>query len=125
MSRLEQGRGTGLALLGVAVLGAGCGREGEGSAEAEAAITGTLLLRVTMDSLASVRTPAIGPTGTTNLKSFDFQAGRVGNAAGFSTGQYASWAAVVSGRQTIELDRGEVELWFRPSYASSANDDVG
>lgn len=84
-----------------------------------------VLLHSSLDSAGAINAPIIGLGGTTTLASTDFVPARVGNGAQFlGSSKVVIFPAAEGGVQNVELDRGEIEFWYRPNYAA-ADDDVG
>jgi hypothetical protein len=91
----------------------------------------TVLLHTTLDSNAAISAPLAGQGGTSTLQAGDFVPGRAGLAAAFvrpgDGGQNPDRQVVLfpvrtGGGRNIELDRGEVEFWYRPNYPFTQGD---
>jgi hypothetical protein len=83
-----------------------------------------VLLDTSLDSEAAIRTPRAGLGGSSTLQAGDFVAGQAGTAARFAgADKLATFPAVAGTTQNVELDRGQVEFWYRPNY-NAADDDV-
>ncbi len=88
-----------------------------------------VLLHTTLDDAGAIANPVAGIGGTSTLLPADFVAGHTGNGALFvrdgqdcnaSDYQLVTFPVVSDGIQNIELDRGEIELWYRPDYDADA-----
>jgi hypothetical protein len=61
--------------------------------------------------------------GTTTLTQTDFVPAHNSNGAQFvGAGKVVSFPAASGGVQNVELDRGEIEFWYRPNYDAAADD---
>ncbi len=81
-----------------------------------------MFLHTTLDDATAITLPAVGVGGTTTLLPADFVAAQVGNGAQFvGLGKAATFPAIVGTAQNIELDRGEIEFWYRPNYDAAAD----
>ncbi|MFQ5857372.1 MAG: LamG-like jellyroll fold domain-containing protein [Anaerolineae bacterium] len=78
-----------------------------------------------LDDAAAITAPAAGIGGTTTLVPTDFVPGHDGNGAQFvregdgcgaTDYQLVTFPVISGGVQNIELDRGELEFWYRPNY---------
>ena len=82
-----------------------------------------VLLYTTLDDAAAITSPVVGIGGTTTLDPADFVAAQVGNGAQFvGSGKVVTFPAIVGATQNVELDRGEIEFWYRPNYDAAADD---
>lgn len=76
-----------------------------------------VLLHSSLDDLPSIASPDTGIGGTTTLTSSDFVTSQVGSGARFATPeQVISFPAANGDDQNIDLDQGEIELWYRPEH---------
>lgn len=84
-----------------------------------------VLLQSSLDDVSAIVSPTVGLGGTTTLMATDFVTveGRLG-AQFVGAGKVVSFPAAVGSVQNIELDRGEVEFWYRPNYDAGASDDT-
>jgi len=86
----------------------------------------TTLLHTSLHDVAAVESPTVGIGGSTTLTSGDFVSAQTGNGANFmgngGDGKVVTFPAANGGTQNIELDRGEVEFWYRPNYEPEADD---
>jgi len=83
-----------------------------------------LLLHTTLDDATAIASPRVGLGGSTTLNADDFEAGQIGQAARFTdNSQIVTFPAAQAAGQNIELDRGEIDLWYRPAY-DAATDDI-
>jgi hypothetical protein len=81
------------------------------------------LFQSSLDDPAAITSPQIGLGGTTSLTAADFVAGQVGSAASFGgTGKIVELPVASGALRNIQLDRGQVEFWYRPNYAASDDD---
>ncbi|MEW6056984.1 MAG: hypothetical protein AB1540_10250, partial [Bdellovibrionota bacterium] len=78
---------------------------------------GPAYLNSSLQNLNSITQPAVGPAGQSNLAASDFVSvdGRTG--ASFTGARVASFPLV--GAQ-LNLNRGNVEFWYRPNYDAGA-----
>lgn len=76
------------------------------------------VLNTNFNSLNDVQSPAVGPSGTTNLEAGDFVAARSGNGADFS----ADTDYLLYPTDNIFIDGGAIpekrviDLWYKPNY---------
>jgi hypothetical protein len=85
--------------------------------------TGTMLMS-TLDSFSAITSPASGPAGTyVGLYSSDFVAGQVGSGVSFTRNGARVSFGYDRASLADALKAGEIELWYKPSYASNAPDD--
>lgn len=85
------------------------------------------------ESLDSISSPQIGVGGSTTLLPGDFVDSQFGNGANFNrpgnnceTENYQTvlFPLVQDGNQYINLDKGEIAIWYIPHYDAGANDDT-
>jgi len=82
-----------------------------------------VLLHTTLDDAVAITSPVAGMGGTTTLAPADFVPAQVGNGARFAgAGKVVTFPAIVGATQNVELDRGEIEFWYRPNYDAAADD---
>jgi hypothetical protein len=83
----------------------------------------SVLLYSTLDDVTAITAPAIGIGGKTTLAATDFVSAHVGNGAQFSHDdpdckdpQVVTFPVTNGSVQNVELDRGELAFWYRPTY---------
>lgn len=75
-----------------------------------------LLFHTSLDDVRAIQSPLVGVGGITSLEPSRFVAGRVGNAVDMAGPRRYIRFPVVRGQQrNLELDQGELELWYRPA----------
>jgi len=83
----------------------------------------SVLLQSSLDGLSAIAQPTAGLGGTTTVAVGDFVPGHTGNGVQFARENKVVRFPVASGSQeNVELDRGEVEFWYRPNYAANQDD---
>lgn len=90
-------------------------------------VVATTLLQSSLDDTTAITSPTIGLSGTTSLDPTEFVSvgGRTGaRLVGEGQGKYISFPAATGSVQSIALDQGEIEFWYRPNYNAGADDDT-
>jgi hypothetical protein len=133
MLRIKQSVTSGLAVLLAALALTGFGLAPARTAGLPPAGYGrpaaATLLHTTLEDPAAITAPAVGVGGASTLPIGDFVPARVGNGARFLPQaqpchvlQYVSFPATNGSAQNVELDRGELEFWYRPNYNAGYGD---
>lgn len=76
-----------------------------------------ILLNTSLGSTAEVSTPNVGTGTGSSVNGATFVAGQIGNGVLIDApGEYIRYQQTDGSVQNVELDRGTIEFWYRPSY---------